>query len=149
MIIIYSTIGKNNSNPSFAFTGNGKTGIMNAMKYGTKAIQQSKLELWPNPSPDRDYVIDISYPEFTCLCPRSGYPDFATIRVTYTPDRKVVELKSLKLFLNGFRDQCVSHESVTNLIFDTLAKNLKPRTLEVVGDFNVRGNVKTVVRVAL
>ncbi|HEX9113443.1 MAG TPA: preQ(1) synthase [Nitrospirota bacterium] len=119
------------------------------MKYGTKAIQQAKLELWPNPSPDRNYVIDISYPEFTCLCPRSGYPDFATIRVTYTPDRKVVELKSLKLYLNSFRDQCVSHESVTNLIFDTLAKNLKPRTLEVVGDFNVRGNVKTVVRVAL
>lgn len=122
---------------------------MNAMKYGAKAIKQAKLELWPNPSPDRDYVIDISYPEFTCLCPRSGYPDFATIRVTYTPDRKVVELKSLKLYLNTYRDQCVSHEAVTNLIFDTLAKNLKPRTLEVVGDFNVRGNVKTVVRVAL
>ena len=142
-------MGKNNSNPSFTFTVTGKIGIMNVMKYGTKAIKQAKLELWANPSPDRDYVIDISYPEFTCLCPRSGYPDFATIRVTYTPDRKVVELKSLKLFLNGFRDQCVSHESVTNLIFDTLAKNLKPRTLEVVGDFNVRGNVKTVVRVAL
>jgi 7-cyano-7-deazaguanine reductase len=122
---------------------------MNAMKYGTKAIKQAKLELWPNPSPDRDYVIDISYPEFTCLCPRSGYPDFATIKVTYTPDRKVVELKSLKLYLNSFRDQCASHESVTNLIFDTLVKNLKPRALEVVGDFNVRGNVKTVVRVAL
>lgn len=119
------------------------------MQYGAKAIKQAKLELWPNPNPDRDYVIDISYPEFTCLCPRSGYPDFATIRVAYTPDKKVVELKSLKLFLNSFRDRGVSHEAVTNLIFDTLAKNLKPRTLEVVGDFNARGNVKTVVRVAL
>jgi 7-cyano-7-deazaguanine reductase len=119
------------------------------MKYGTKAIKQATLELWPNPSPERDYIIDISYPEFTCLCPRSGYPDFATIKVTYTPDKKVVELKSLKLYLNSFRDQCVSHESVTNLIFDTLVKNLKPRSLEVVGDFNVRGNVKTVIRVAL
>ena len=119
------------------------------MKYGAKAIKQVKLELWPNPNPDRDYVIDISYPEFTCLCPRSGYPDFATIRVTYTPDKKVVELKSLKLYLNGFRDRGVSHEAVTNLIFDTLVKNLKPRTLEVVGDFNARGNVKTVIRVAL
>jgi 7-cyano-7-deazaguanine reductase len=119
------------------------------MKYGTIAIKQAKLELWPNPNPDRDYVIDISFPEFTCLCPRSGYPDFATIKVTYTPDKKVVELKALKLYLNSFRDQSISHEGVTNLIFDTLVKNLKPRTLEVVGDFNPRGNVKTVIRVAL
>jgi 7-cyano-7-deazaguanine reductase len=122
---------------------------MQFMKYGAEAIKLAKLELWPNPSPDRDYVIDISYPEFTCVCPRSGYPDFATIRVTYTPDKKVVELKSLKLYLNSFRDRGVSHEAVTNLIFDVLKKNLKPRTLEVVGDFNARGNVKTVVRVAL
>ena len=119
------------------------------MKYGAKAIKQAKLELWPNPNPDRDYLIDISFPEFTCLCPRSGYPDFATIKVTYTPDRKVVELKALKLYLNSFRDQCISHEAITNLIFDTLIKNLKPRTLEVVGDFNPRGNVKTIIRVAL
>jgi 7-cyano-7-deazaguanine reductase len=122
---------------------------MKLMKYGAKAIKQAKLELWPNPNPDRDYVIDISFPEFTCLCPRSGYPDFATIRVTYTPDQKVVELKSLKLYLNSFRDQGVSHEAVTNLIFDVLKKSLTPRTLEVVGDFNARGNVKTVIRVAL
>ncbi len=119
------------------------------MKYGEKAIKQAKLEIWPNPYPDRDYAIDISYPEFTCLCPRSGYPDFATIKVTYTPDKKVVELKSLKLYLNGFRDQGVSHEAVTNMIFDLLKKSLKPRSLEVISDFNVRGNVKTVIRVAL
>jgi len=119
------------------------------MKYGAKAIKQATLELWPNPSPDRDYSIDIAYPEFTCLCPRSGYPDFATIRISYTPDKKVVELKALKLYLNSFRDQSVSHEAVTNLIFDVLKKNLKPRALEVVGDFNVRGNVKTVIRVAM
>ncbi len=118
------------------------------MKYGAKAIKQAKLELWPNPNPDRDYVIDISFPEFTCLCPRSGYPDFATIKVTYTPDKKVVELKALKLYLNSFRDQSISHEAVTNLIFDMLVKHLKPRTLEVVGDFNPRGNVKTIIRVA-
>jgi 7-cyano-7-deazaguanine reductase len=122
---------------------------MGSMKYGAKAIKQAKLELWPNPHPDRDYVIDISFPEFTCLCPRSGYPDFATIKVIYTPDKKVVELKALKLYLNSFRDQSISHEAVTNLIFDTLVKNLKPRALEVVGDFNPRGNVKTIIRVAL
>lgn len=122
---------------------------MRPVKYGTKAIKQSKLELWPNPNPDRDYVIDITYPEFTCLCPRSGYPDFATIKVTYTPDKKVVELKALKLWLNSFRDESISHEAVTNLIFDALKRQLKPRKLDVVGDFNVRGNVKTVIRVTL
>ena len=122
---------------------------MQTMKYGTKAVKQATLELWPNPNPDRDYTIDISYPEFTCLCPRSGYPDFATIRITYTPGKKLVELKALKLYLNSFRDQSVSHEAVTNLIFDALKKNLKPRELEVVGDFNVRGNVKTIIRVAM
>ncbi len=119
------------------------------LKYGAKAVKQAKLELWPNPNPDRDYVIEISYPEFTCLCPRSGYPDFATITITYTPDQKVVELKALKLWLNSFRDRSISHEAITNLIFDTLAKQLAPRRLDVVGDFNVRGNVKTVIRVSL
>ncbi len=119
------------------------------MKYGERAIRRAKLEIWENPYPDRDYVVEIAYPEFTCLCPRSGYPDFATIKVTYTPDKKVVELKSLKLYLNGFRDQGVSHEAATNMIFDLLKTSLRPRTLEVVGDFNVRGNVKTVIRVAL
>jgi 7-cyano-7-deazaguanine reductase len=122
---------------------------MTTMKYGEKAVKESKIEIWENPYPDRDYVIDISYPEFTCLCPRSGYPDFATIKITYTPHKKVVELKSLKLYLNSFRDKGISHEASTNLIFDVLKKNLKPRNLEVVGDFNARGNVKTVIRVAL
>jgi 7-cyano-7-deazaguanine reductase len=133
----------------FFFTGCLKIGNICSMKYGTKAIKQARLELWPNPNPEKDYVIEISYPEFTCLCPRSGYPDFATINITYTPDRKVVELKALKLWLNSFRDQSISHEAVTNLIFDTLAKQLAPRRLDVVGDFNVRGNVKTVIRVSL
>lgn len=119
------------------------------MKYGTKAVKQAKLEFWPNPSTDRNYTIEISYPEFTCLCPRSGYPDFATISVTYVPDRKIVELKALKLWLNSFRDVSISHEAVTNRIFDVLEQGLAPRRLEVAGDFNVRGNVKTVVRVAL
>lgn len=119
------------------------------MKYGAKAIKQASLEVWDNPNPDRDYSIEISYPEFTCLCPRSGYPDFAEIKITYVPNKKIVELKALKLWLNSFRDKSVSHEAVTNLIFDVLKKDLKPRRLEVVGDFNVRGNVKTVIRVVL
>jgi 7-cyano-7-deazaguanine reductase len=119
------------------------------MKYGEKAIKQATLEIWDNPYPDRDYTIEISFPEFTCLCPRSGYPDFATISITYVPNRKIVELKALKLWLNGFREQSISHEAATNLIFDVLKKQLKPRSLEVAGDFNARGNVKTVIRVAL
>jgi len=116
------------------------------MKYGKKNISKSTLEKWPNPSPDRDYTIDISFSEFTCLCPHSGYPDFATIIINYIPDKYIVELKSLKLYLNNFRDQNISHESATNQIFDDLNKILKPRHLEVTGDFNPRGNVKTVIR---
>lgn len=117
------------------------------MKYGEKAVRKAGLETWPNPSPDRDYEIDISFPEFTCLCPRSGYPDFATIRITYVPDAKIVELKALKLYLNSFRYISISHEEITNRVFDDLSKKLKPRYIEVVGDFNPRGNVKTVIRV--
>lgn len=120
---------------------------MATIRYGEKEIQQAVLEVWPNPSPERDYEISISLPEFTCLCPRSGYPDFATIRVTYSPDALIVELKSLKLYVNSFRDIHISHEEATNRIFSDLQEKLKPRFLEVVGDFNPRGNVKTVVRV--
>lgn len=118
------------------------------MRYGEKAIRKVSLETWDNPSPERDYEIDISFPEFTCLCPRSGYPDFATIRVTYVPEGKIVELKSLKLYLNSFRGVSISHEELTNRIFADLEKKLKPRFLEVVGDFNPRGNVKTVIKVS-
>ena len=118
------------------------------MRYGEEEINRATLEIWPNPNPERDYEIDISFPEFTCLCPRSGYPDFATIKIVYIPAKKIVELKALKLWLNSFRDKYISHEAVTNLIFGELQKALNPRFLEVIGDFNPRGNVKTVVRVA-
>ncbi len=120
-----------------------------AKKYGEKAIEEATLVAWENPNPEKDYTIEISYPEFTCLCPRSGYPDFATIRLTYTPDKFVVELKSLKLYLNTFRTESISHEAATNRIFDDIRKSIKPRELEVIGDFNVRGNVKTVIKVRL
>ncbi len=119
-----------------------------AMKYGTKAIKKAKLEVWDNPNPERDYEINIAFPEFTCLCPRSGYPDFATIKINYVPDKKIIELKALKLYLNSFRDVHISHEEVTNKIYEELEKKLKPRFLEVIGDFNPRGNVKTIIRVA-
>ena len=118
------------------------------MKYGEKAIKSVRLEIWGNPHPERDYEIDISFPEFTCLCPRSGYPDYANIKIKYIPDEKIVELKSLKLYLNSYRNLYISHEESTNKIFDELKKRLKPRFLEVVGDFNPRGNVKTVITVS-
>jgi 7-cyano-7-deazaguanine reductase len=117
------------------------------MKYGEKAIKKAVLKIWDNPAPERDYEINITFQEFTCLCPRSGYPDFATIKINYVPDKKIVELKSLKLYLNSFRDIYISHEESANKIFSEIQKKLKPRFLEVIGDFNPRGNVKTVVRV--
>jgi len=117
-------------------------------RYGELEIEQAKLERWENPNPERDYLVEIFFPEFTCRCPRSGYPDFAKIYIRYVPDRWIVELKSLKLWLNKFRDRYVSHEAVTNLIFDELKKLLEPRYLEVVADFHPRGNVHTVVKVS-
>jgi len=115
------------------------------MKYGTAMIAGARLEAVPNPTVDRDYLIALDCPEFTCLCPRSGFPDFATIRIRYVPDRSVVELKSLKLYLNGYRDRGVFHEAAVNRILDDLVTTIAPRWLQVVGDFNVRGNIKTVV----
>ena len=119
---------------------------MGDVKYGARMIAESTLEAVPNPNPERDYEIDFTCPEFTCLCPRSNFPDFATIRIHYVPDQKVVELKSLKLYLNKFRDQELFHEAAVNRILDDLVTLLQPRTMEVVGDFNVRGNIKTVIR---
>jgi 7-cyano-7-deazaguanine reductase len=117
------------------------------MKYGEKEIQAAVLEVWENPNPERNYEVSITFPEFTCLCPRSGYPDFATVAITYLPGGKIVELKSLKLYLNSFRDVHISHEAVTNNIYAELKKKLKPKFLQVTGDFNPRGNVKTVIRI--
>jgi len=118
------------------------------MKYGEKAVKEAKLEVWENPTPERDYMVEIAFPEFTCLCPRSGYPDFATIKINYTPDKHVVELKSLKLYLNSYMDKYLMHEEATNRIYEALKKLLKPRYLEVIGEFNPRGNVKTIVKVS-
>ena len=113
--------------------------------YGEIAIEENRLERFENRTPHRDYVIDFTCPEFTCICPRSGFPDFATIQISYIPDQFCVELKSLKLYINGFRNERVFHEDVTNRIMDELIELLEPRYIKVVGDFNVRGNIKTVI----
>ena len=104
------------------------------------------LETFPNPNPERDYEIAFEVPEFTCLCPMTGQPDFATIRIRYIPDAKCVELKSLKLYLWSYRNEGAFHEDVTNRILDDFVTAARPRWAEVVGDFKIRGGIKTDVR---
>ena len=106
-----------------------------------------ELSTFPNPNPERDYEIAFEAPEFTCLCPMTAQPDFATIRIRYVPDQKCVELKSLKLYLWSYRDEGTFHEAVTNKIANDLIAALAPRYLYVEGDFYVRGGIKTVVKV--
>ncbi|MBV8519219.1 MAG: NADPH-dependent 7-cyano-7-deazaguanine reductase QueF [Acidobacteria bacterium] len=112
------------------------------------ATKPSKtIETFPNPNPERDYEIAFEAPEFTCLCPMTGQPDFATIRIRYTPDTTCVELKSLKLYLWSYRDEGAFHEAVTNRIANDLIAAVDPRFLEVEGDFYVRGGISTKVKV--
>ena len=109
--------------------------------------QPSKsLEVVANPHPDRDYEVSLEIPEFTCICPRTGQPDFATIRVRYVPDQRLLELLSIKLYIWSYRNEGAFHEDVTNRILDDFVTAAAPRWIEVVGDFTVRGGIKTVVR---
>ena len=103
------------------------------------------LETFPNPSPQRDYAIHMQVPEFTCLCPKTGQPDFATLFIDYVPDRLCVELKSLKLYVWSFRDEGRFHEAVTNEILDALVKATAPRFMRLTARFNVRGGIFTTV----
>ena len=105
------------------------------------------LQTFPNPNPERDFEIRFDCPEFTCLCPLTGQPDFAHFRIRYTPDKRCVELKSLKLYLWSYRNEGAFHEAITNQIADDLIRVLKPRRLSVEGDFFVRGGIGTVVQV--
>jgi 7-cyano-7-deazaguanine reductase len=113
---------------------------------GAKMIRDAKLERFGNRTKHRRYTVEFSCPEFTCVCPASGFPDFATVHITYVPRDWCVELKSLKLYINKFRDQGIFHEDVVNVILDDLVKLLDPWEIGVVGDFNVRGNIKTIIR---
>lgn len=103
------------------------------------------LETFPNPNPARDYVIRFDCPEFTCLCPKTGQPDFAVIRIEYVPDQLCVELKSWKVYLWSFRNEGAFHEAITNRILDDLVAAISPRRLRVEGAFNVRGGITTTV----
>ncbi len=120
------------------------------MKYGEKEIQKFDINrdehYWENKH-KKNYVINIELPEFMCRCPRSGYPDFATIKLEYTPLDRVVELKAIKLYINSFADRHISHEDSANEIYDILYKNLKPKWMKVIADFNPRGNVHTIIEI--
>lgn len=104
-----------------------------------------QLDTFPNPRPGRDFTIRMEIPEFTCLCPKTGQPDFATIELAYVPDELCVELKSLKLYIWSFRDEGAFHEDVTNRILDDIVAAIAPKFLRVTGDFNVRGGIWTKV----
>ena len=120
------------------------------MKYGEKIINEfdieKDLEIWPNEY-ERDYLIKMTLPEFSCLCPRSGYPDYATIYLEYTPDKWIVELKAIKLYINSFRDRYISHENSANEIYGVLEEKLKPKYMKIIADYNPRGNVHTVIEI--
>lgn len=120
------------------------------MKYGEKEIAEfdidKHLEIWENKHTN-NYKINITLPEFTCLCPRSGYPDFATIKIEYVPDGYVVELKAIKLYINTFRNKHISHENSANEIYNVLMSKLKPKKLKLIADFEPRGNVHTVIEI--
>lgn len=116
-------------------------------KYGEREIEVGQLITFPNPRPGRRYKIDITLPEYTCKCPFSGYPDFATIEISYVPNEKVVELKAIKLYINSYRDRYISHEEGVNQILDDFVEACDPLEVTIKGDYTPRGNVHTVVEV--
>ncbi|OFZ18742.1 MAG: hypothetical protein A2X94_06030 [Bdellovibrionales bacterium GWB1_55_8] len=120
--------------------------LSNARPDGARMIREAKLIRFANRVQVRRYEVEFNCPEFTCVCPASGFPDFATLNIKYVPRDWCVELKSLKLYLNQYRDRGVFHEDAVNVVLDDLVALLDPWQMEVIGDFNVRGNIKTVVR---
>jgi 7-cyano-7-deazaguanine reductase len=122
----------------------------NDLKYGQEEIKnfdvKKDFEIWENKH-KKNYTIKITLPEFSCLCPRSGYPDFASIYIEYVPKKYVVELKAIKIYINTFRDRHISHEDSANEIFDTIYKLIKPKSMKLIADYNPRGNVHTVIEI--
>jgi len=105
----------------------------------------SKIQIVKNPKPERDYNIHLEFPEFTCVCPKTGLPDFANIIIDYVPDKKIIELKSLKLYFVSYRNLGMFHEKAVNRILDDIVSACKPRSIKVVGEFSVRGGLTTTV----
>jgi 7-cyano-7-deazaguanine reductase len=111
-----------------------------------RSLKTPAIETWKNQYPDRDYIINVDIPEFTCICPKTGLPDFASITIKYIPGRLCVELKSLKYYTIFYRDVGIFNEHVTNKMLDDLVAACKPRWMEIVGEFNARGGIKTTVK---
>ena len=118
-----------------------KTDLAGLTLLGKQAKPSKKLETFPNHHPGRDYVVTLTTEEFTCICPKTGQPDFAKIKIEYIPDKKIIESKSLKFYLWSFRDEGVFHEHVANVILDDLVAALKPRWCKVSAQFAVRGGI--------
>jgi 7-cyano-7-deazaguanine reductase len=110
-----------------------------------RSLKTPELEVWKNNYPDRDYVIQIDIPEFTCICPKTGLPDFAEIKIRYIADKWCIELKSLKYYTFFYRDVGIFNENVVNKFLDDFVKATKPRWVEITGEFNARGGIKTTV----
>ena len=128
------------------FASQRSIALSNERPDGAQQIAEARLERFPNRTTVRRYKVEFSCPEFTCVCPASGFPDFASLHIHYVPRQWCLELKSLKLYINQYRNRGIFHEDVVNVILDDLVGLLDPWEMEVVGDFNVRGNIKTIVR---
>ena len=115
------------------------------LQESVRRLNTPKIEVWQNKYPDKEYSIDLEVSEFTCICPKTGLPDFATIRIEYSPDRYCIELKSFKMYTIFYRNLGIFHEHVINKMLEDLVKAARPRRLKIIGEFNVRGGIKTVV----
>jgi len=110
-----------------------------------RQLQTSQIEVWKNQYPDKDYTVHLEVPEFTCLCPKTGLPDFATIHIQYTPDKRCVELKSFKYYIFSYRELGLFHEHAVNKILEDFVKACHPRWVKITGEFNMRGGIKTTI----
>jgi len=124
----------------------GKRSSYEGLQNDIRRRRSPEIEVWKNQYPERDYVITIDIPEFTCICPKTGLPDFATITIRYIPDKTCIELKSLKYYELSYRNTGIFHENVVNKFLEDLVGACKPRWLEVTGEFNARGGIKTTVK---
>ena len=122
-----------------------KRSLYEGLQNKVRLLKTPALETWKNQYPDRSYIITIDIPEFTCICPKTGLPDFATIVIRYIPDKLCIELKSLKYYTIFYRDIGIFNENVVNKMLDDAVRACKPRWMEITGEFNARGGIKTTV----
>ena len=122
-----------------------KRSLYEGLQKKVRNLKTPAIETWKNQYPDKDYAITIDIPEFTCICPKTGLPDFANIKIKYIPDELCLELKSLKMYTIFYRNVGIFNENVVNKILEDCVKSCKPRSMEIVGEFNARGGIKTTV----